>query len=123
VSKTRPVRWWRDDATRYQSRPLFASPPTLDLEQSRYLDDIAESHARYQDARRAWWSGESVAAPRVEFIKPVEFERLEPMPPLTAAEQEELDRDLAATYASGWRPPEPVMILCTLPGASLLEPV
>ncbi len=23
MSKTTPVRWWRDDATRYQRRPLF----------------------------------------------------------------------------------------------------
>lgn len=27
MSRTTPVRWWRDDATRYQSRPPYVSPP------------------------------------------------------------------------------------------------
>lgn len=27
MSHTTPVRWWRDDATRYQSRPPYVSPP------------------------------------------------------------------------------------------------
>lgn len=34
MSRTTPVRWWRDDATRYQSRPPYVSlyvGPRLDL--------------------------------------------------------------------------------------------
>lgn len=27
MSKTTPVRWWRDDATRYQGRPPYVAPP------------------------------------------------------------------------------------------------
>jgi hypothetical protein len=27
MSKTFPVRWWRDDADRYRSRPPYVAPP------------------------------------------------------------------------------------------------
>lgn len=30
MSKIRPVRWWRDDATRYQSRSSYKAPPLVD---------------------------------------------------------------------------------------------
>lgn len=56
MSKTTPVRWWRDDATRYNARPLvgvcrswtqpawaFELPKPLDPETQRLFDALFEA--------------------------------------------------------------------------------
>ncbi len=54
MSKTTPVRWWRDDATRYQARPPYKAPEpeprwafelltgSVDPELQRCFDRLAE---------------------------------------------------------------------------------
>lgn len=102
MSKTTPVRWWRDDATRYQSRPPFVEQPTLTAMQAKYLDDVAAAHSQHQSWLKAWASGEPVGPRPVMYIEPVEFKRIEPVS--WSAEQEaELQRRLDEAHERGWR--------------------
>lgn len=32
MSRTAPVRWWRDDASRYRRRPPYVAPPPEPIE-------------------------------------------------------------------------------------------
>jgi len=65
VSKTTPVRWWRNDSTRYQSRPPYKAPPveapTWDLVLLPPNDSLGKLIDRVDDERRRWM--QSLALP------------------------------------------------------------
>jgi hypothetical protein len=54
MSKTTPVRWWRDDATRYRRRPPYVAPPSEPIEWAfELLRPTSEQFA--ERARRRNW--------------------------------------------------------------------
>lgn len=48
MSKTTPVRWWRDDATRYHSRPPYVAPP-LEPGPEWALERLATTWLKHDD--------------------------------------------------------------------------
>lgn len=64
MAKTTPVRWWRDDGTRYQSRPPYLAPPVdVDVDAAKWaiellsgLNDMAPMFERLKTLEREWYS-------------------------------------------------------------------
>ena len=66
MSKTTPVRWWRDDADRYRSRGAYNAPP-IDPSTPQWAMEILggdhsglaamfEAHDRYRAEQRKIWA-------------------------------------------------------------------
>ena len=54
MSKTTPVRWWRDDATRYHRRPPYVAPTAEPIEWAFQLLRPTPEQAAELAQRRDW---------------------------------------------------------------------
>jgi hypothetical protein len=94
--KVRPIRWWRDDETRYMSRDEYRShigAARFDLAKVPLMDPLLDERVR-------WWIKHGR---KMEFVEPVPFERLEPCDPIA---------DIRVHFPDGFQEPKPFFALC-----------